>query len=205
MAHHSFLVWSQVMSTATTLTIRHSVVPVIRVPPFEAQEVVGLTVGPLCNHFLDSKRRMFDLGEVCIRTVESYEVTCRKIVAALGTHTPIDTLTPTTFLGLRERLAKGLGPVTLGGHVQNCRAIFKYAYDCELIDHPIRFGPHFRRPAIRVVRLARHARGSQMFEAEEIRQLLDSAKPTLHAMIMLGVNCGFGNSDVGRLPFSASI
>jgi integrase len=190
--------------TSNALIVRPSAVPLVRIPPaVDDRQAAGVTVGELCEHFLDSKRRMFELGELCIRTVESYEVTCSRIVAALGPQTPVDTLTPTTFLRLRERLAKGLGPVSLGGHVQNCRMVFKYAHDCELIDHPIRFGPHFRRPAIRVVRLARHARGSQMLEAEEIRKLLDAAKPTLRAMIMLGVNCGFGNSDVGRLPFSA--
>jgi len=38
-----------------------------------------------------------------------------------------------------------------------------------------------------------------MMEAAEIRALLAEASPMMKAAIMLGVNCGFGNSDVARL------
>jgi integrase len=33
--------------------------------------------------------------------------------------------------------------------------------------------------------------------------MLDAADVHLKAMILLGINCGFGNADVGRLPISA--
>ena len=42
-----------------------------------------------------------------------------------------------------------------------------------------------------------------MFEANQIRALLGKASPAVKAMILLGVNCGFGNSDVGSLTFGA--
>ena len=43
-----------------------------------------------------------------------------------------------------------------------------------------------------------------MFEPAEIRKMLDGANPTLKAMILLGVNCGFGPSDLARLPIKAT-
>jgi hypothetical protein len=43
-----------------------------------------------------------------------------------------------------------------------------------------------------------------MFEAIEIRKLLDAGSPQVKAMIFLGINCGFGNSDCSNLPRSAS-
>jgi integrase len=42
-----------------------------------------------------------------------------------------------------------------------------------------------------------------MFERDEIRKMLAAAGPQLKAMILLGINCGFGNNDCGRLPLSA--
>ena len=42
-----------------------------------------------------------------------------------------------------------------------------------------------------------------MFEAEEIRNLLDAADPTLKAFILLGINAGFGQSDCSNVPRSA--
>src|SRR5215470_10000031 len=59
------------------------------------------------------------------------------------------------------------------------------------------------RPSKKVLRLARNERGTKMFEEAEVRALLAEAGVQLKAMILLGVNCGFGNADVGTLPLSA--
>jgi integrase len=42
-----------------------------------------------------------------------------------------------------------------------------------------------------------------MMEAADVNRLLDTAAPQLKAMILLAVNCGFGNSDCGTLPMSS--
>jgi integrase len=42
-----------------------------------------------------------------------------------------------------------------------------------------------------------------MFEPEELRKILDAAGVQMKAMILLGVNCGHGNADVGTLPVTA--
>ena len=80
------------------------------------------------------------------------------------------------------------------------RTVFKYAHDAGLTDQPVRFGPMFTKPSRKAMRKARHAKGPRMFEAQEISTLLDAAGTHLKAMILLGVNCGFGNSDVATLP-----
>ena len=68
-----------------------------------------------------------------------------------------------------------------------------------MIDSPIRFGPDFKRPNKKTERLEKARRGSKFFEADEIRAMLDAAGQPLKAMILLGVNCGYGNADVGTL------
>ncbi len=40
-----------------------------------------------------------------------------------------------------------------------------------------------------------------MFEAAEIRAMLAAAPLPLKAMILLGINCGFGNTDVADIAF----
>jgi integrase len=42
-----------------------------------------------------------------------------------------------------------------------------------------------------------------MFESGEIGAILAAADQPLKAMILLGINCGFGNTDCGTLPVSA--
>jgi integrase len=81
--------------------------------------------------------------------------------------------------------------------------MFKYGYDAALIDKPIRFGPTFKRPATRIMRAHRQKIGKRMFEASELRAIIDAADQPLKAIILLGINCGFGNQDCGTLPQSA--
>ena len=87
--------------------------------------------------------------------------------------------------------------------IQFIRCAFKYAYEAGLIDRPVRFGPGFNRPSKKVLRLHRAKQGVKLFTPEEVRKLLDAARVQVRAMILLGINCGFGNSDCGNLPQSA--
>jgi integrase len=42
-----------------------------------------------------------------------------------------------------------------------------------------------------------------MFEAAQLRNIIDNADQPLKAMILLSINCGFGNADCGKLTLSA--
>ena len=42
-----------------------------------------------------------------------------------------------------------------------------------------------------------------MFEAADVRQILADAKQPLKAMVLLAVNCGFGQTDLARLPVAS--
>jgi integrase len=80
--------------------------------------------------------------------------------------------------------------------------VFKYAFDAELIDQPVQFGPGFKRPSTKVVRLHRAEQGPKLFSANEVRRLIDAAGQPLRGILLLGINCGFGNSDCGNLPLA---
>src|SRR5262249_28472574 len=101
---------------------------------------------------------------------------------------------------VRTKLAQRYGPHGLGTAIQCIRCACKYAFDAGLVDRPIRYGPHFKRPSKKTLRIHKAKQGPKLFTAEEIRRLLDAAGQRLKAMILLGINCGFGNGDCGRLP-----
>jgi integrase len=85
--------------------------------------------------------------------------------------------------------------------------VFKFGYDSALIDKPIRYGQSFKKPSKATVRKHRNSKraknGKRMFEARELCAILKAAKQPLRAMILLGINCGFGQSDLASLPLSA--
>src|SRR5262249_15043655 len=62
------------------------------------------------------------------------------------------------------------------------------------------YGSEFKKPDREEMRKEKNGRPKKMFEADELRKLLDAASPAPRAMILLGLNCGFGNHDVAILP-----
>jgi len=87
--------------------------------------------------------------------------------------------------------------------IMKTKGVFRFAMDEELVEKVIRFGKRFKAPSKRVMRLHRAKNGERMFSAEEIRAMLKKAGPQLHCMILLGVNLGYGNSDISSLPIKA--
>jgi integrase len=161
------------------------------------------TVRDLVNHFLTHKRHLADTREIAERTFGEYHSTCELLVNTFGRDRPVTDLRTEDFAALRATLAKQWGPVTLGNAIQRIRPVFRYADDAGLIDRPVRFGPGFARPSKKTLRLERARKGVRMFEAAELRRILQAAPTPLKVMILIGVNCRFGNHDVGTLPLPA--
>jgi integrase len=163
----------------------------------------GLTVGEACNRFLTNITNLVERGDRAPRTFKNYKQATDALVANIGKHRAVDTLTPSDFEVLWHAIRKGRGLSATWNVANVIRMVLKYAHDLELIDRPVRFGRVFRRPDKATRRKAKNAKGDLSFQAEQIRSLLDAADVQLKAMILLGVNCGFGNADCGQLPTAA--
>ena len=107
------------------------------------------------------------------------------------------------FEKYRVAVAKKWGPHRLGGEVQRVRSLFKYAFDAGYIDRPVRFGPGFVKPSKARMRMHRAKGEKKLFGRAEIQKMLATAGVQLRAMILLGINAGFGNNDCATLPLSA--
>jgi integrase len=163
----------------------------------------ALTVKDLVNEFLNNKKALCAVGELSPRTWADYKRVGDLLVAHFGRHRLVSDLDPQDFARLRNKAAKQWGPHRLSTTIQYARSVFKYGFDAGLIPTPVRFGPGFKRPTKKTMRLHRAEQGPKLFTAEEIRRLLDQANGSMKAMILLGINCGFGNADCGTLPLSA--
>jgi integrase len=163
----------------------------------------ALTVKDLANAFLNHKQQKLDAGELSPRTWTDYKAATDLLVSYFGKSRIVADLAPDDFAGLRLKMSKTWGPVRVRDFVQRIRSVFKHALEAGTIDRQVRFGPDFARPSKKTIRLQRAKNGPRMFEADELRRILDAAGVQLKAMILLGVNCGFGNADCGTLPLSA--
>lgn len=163
----------------------------------------GLTLGALCNRFLTAKALVRDAGGMTTRTWNEYKTTLAWLVECLGTGRFVADLAADDFEELYGRLTKSLGVRTVSNEIQRVRTVFKFAFENGLIPAPVRFGTTFRKPTKTQLRKHRAKKPVQLFEPHEIHALLAVAATPMKAMILLGINCGFGNSDCGNLPQTA--
>ncbi|MBS0202888.1 MAG: hypothetical protein JSS49_08330 [Planctomycetes bacterium] len=161
-----------------------------------------LQMRELVNQFLNSKRRLMENSELSRRMHHDYYSNCEMVLDLLGPSTLVESLKAEDFESMRAKMAKGVGLVTLGNRIRMTRVLFKYGFDADLLDKPVKFGPGFKTPSKKLLRADRQSRPARMFEAEELRQILEKSDPILKAMILLGINCGFGQTDCSSLPQS---
>jgi integrase len=166
-------------------------------------DTVALTVKDVANAFLNAKADSRDVGELSPRTWDEYHDACELLVSQLGKSRLVADLDPEDFSNLRKHMARKWGPTRLGNVIQRIRCVFKFAGDNNLIGKLPCYGQGFKRPSKKTLRLNKAKKGAMLFTAEEIRRLLDKAGVQMKAMILLGINCGFGNADCGNLPLTA--
>jgi integrase len=163
----------------------------------------AVTVKDVANAFLNAKRALLESGELSPHTFANYKRAAETLVKHAGKARLVADLDAQDFAALRNKMAKKWGPHRLAVTIQDIRSIFKHAFDAGLIPAPVRFGPGFKRPTKKTFRLHRAQQGPKLFTGEVIHRLLGAAGAPMRAMILLGVNAGFGNGDCANLPLSA--
>jgi integrase len=160
----------------------------------------GLTIRQMVNRFLTSKKTDLQTKVISPRTWADYYGAGQRLVEFFADAFVAD-LGPADWERFRAKLAKTRGAVGMKNAILRTRIIGGWAFQNDLIDKPIRFGASFRQPNKSVLRRAKT--GSRTFAANDLRMLIDAAHSPLKAMILLGLNCGFGQSDVATLPLEA--
>jgi integrase len=169
----------------------------------EPRATGGTEVRDVVNHFLTAKRRKVEAGELKQVTFDSYYQAAQRMVKSMNPRRTATDVGPDDFAKLREQFTRDYSPGEVGKQVQMVRSIWKHAFDAGLIDRPVRFGPEFTRPSQKTIRQHKRQRPSRLIEPDELRTLIDNADTPLKAMILLGINAGWGQSDIAELPIEA--
>ena len=160
------------------------------------------TVRDLCNHYLTAKKAAVEAGEITDRSFREYLAACKRLGRVVGADTAVSHLVRDDFTRLRADMAKTWGPVRVLNEIRRVRMIFTWGVAQNILDHLPSYGDGMKRPSAKVLRKNRSAKGPRMFQAEQIQDLLRIASPTMKAFILLGINCGYGNTDLGRMERS---
>jgi integrase len=163
----------------------------------------GPTIKFLCDSYLTHKQSQRDNGEIKPLTFEELLKTCLRITAAFGRGRLVADLRPDDFRQLRKAIAKIRCAGSLTNELARIRSVFKYGAVDGIITTPVIFGAGFAPPSRNVVRLERDKKGRQDLQAHQVRAIIDRATIPLKAMVLLGINCAFGNNDCATLPIEA--
>jgi len=170
-------------------------------PPVDIGD--GCTIKLLCDAFITAKSEKLESGELSERSFADYFQTCKMLVDFFGRERRVDDLRPDDFARFRKSLAAHYSITTLGNHLNKSKIVFKFAHDQRLIREPVFYGQSFDRPAARALRKDRNEAGPKLFSREQILMILGACDVPMRAMVLLGVNGGLGNSDLGNLPLRA--
>ena len=108
----------------------------------------------------------------------------------------VDELTVERFAAWKISLSdRGYSAESISHFLGAVRAMCRFAEDAGLIERSPRLTRVKNAP--RVV-----GKAKQLYTQEQIKKLLDAADGHMRAMILLGLNCGFGPKDLGDLRWS---
>lgn len=167
----------------------------------EADRGEGLTVHEVVALWLQSRQAALARGSTTAATMRCYVDTAARLVEYFPRSRRLAAVRPSDWEGLLG--AVPFGVTRRGNFVVWVRGVFKWAHESEVIDAPPRYGPAFKGATAKDRRELRHRGGARLFTSAQVRALLDAAPLQLRAMILLGIQGGFGNHDCARLHRSA--
>lgn len=194
---HYFGAWNNWQAALERYQYEVDYIQAGRTPP--PRDQMALTVGQLVNGMLEQREPLIKAGELSIRTWLNYKKTGAWLIDQLGRHTSVESLQPSDFAKLRAELSSRYGLVGVKGEIVRACVFFNYAYKNGLIDKPVRYGDGFRQPAARAIKQAKLALPKKVFSIDELRTLFAKATPHMRAFMLLALNGGLGNNDVGLM------
>lgn len=168
-------------------------------PPKPIEPIQGIGLGEGIDLFLSACEAKVARGELSKLSLIDYRLTLALVTASLDRGIPIQSTTPSQWASVYGRIAANKNATTINGEVARVRACFNWLLRNRYLDREPCFGSSLDRPTKSQMRKAKAASGKSWFEASEIRSLLEASRPSLRAMVLLGVNCGLGNSDCAQL------
>jgi integrase len=151
-------------------------------------------VNYIANLFIERQRLKAVANEVGARTFGDAKVCADRFVKIVGRTTTVREMTPARFAQYRRKLTDTMRAHASNRHMAIVRQMFRWAFKSELIPGIPNFGPDFGRFGTGVKK-------PKQFKPDEILAVLGAADAAMRAMVYLGINCGYGDTDCAALRF----
>ncbi len=153
-----------------------------------------------CNLFMAAKVASAERGEIRDVTVQGYLQASRLLVKHFGKQSVVK-ISTNEWTEFRAYLKDGRSWRSVKTYVVHVRAILKWGFDQGIFERPVRDGKALANPSLRLIREEREANDNKSVSPDEIKRLMASVgrRKGFKAMILLGINAGYGNNDVSTL------
>jgi integrase len=174
------------------------------------------TLQELVNVYVNDARQRVASNDLSQRTLNDYIKTLKRLATIRSKHEFPSEWTPLDFAQIKEEFAKpvkrsksirgGLkGPkvkrraaTTVDIDIRCIKAFLNWCSDTELIPEP-RFGKSFSLVSAKAKRLRKAAVGPRDYSAVEVKQFIDASTVWFRCIVLLGINGGFGASDIAQI------
>lgn len=161
----------------------------------------GCSVLDTLNRVLHDKRSHVTSGELLERSWQDYKKSAKRVIDHFGRVRQVEDLRPEDFSAFRATIMKGKTLNSAGNEIGRIRSLFNHAIGMGLIEK-VQWGNQFKKPSAKSLRIERGAKGDQSLPADVIVTAAGAASDPMAAMILLGANCGLGNTDCANLKVS---
>ncbi len=158
----------------------------------------GITVRELANAFLTAMRERVDTRELTPRSWSDLYQVCARMIKVFGPGRAVEDLQSDDFELLRKSFASTHGLVTLQSDLTRTRILFNWGTRTGRISDR-NYRAMIVRPTAKAIRRDRLTKPRREFSRDELHVLIDAAPQPMRAMILLGINCGYGNQDCALL------
>lgn len=164
------------------------------------------TLAELANLYLADSRQRVKEGVVRADHTSSVKAMTDLVIGTVGGQAKPDTMTPTQWASVRSamsvsKVGKQVAQATLQGRMARCRAFLTW---CIKLKHvkAIDTADSLTPPAKRLLRREKTAKGKRLWDASDLRKVIDASPVAFKPVLLLGINCGMGAADIAALTRS---
>lgn len=154
----------------------------------------GIPIKVLANQYLDYQESRVESNEIKQRQLYDQTRLLKHFVKHVGPKKSLTQISTIDIQNYRKKLIKEHKTAnTINNYISAIKAMYNWSGENELID---------KTPNLKAVKKITAAKvEKQTFTPKQIQQLLCRANKKLKAMILLGLNCGFGCTDCSELKW----
>jgi len=162
------------------------------IPP--DKEDNDLSIRYLCNLYLEHQQSKAETGQIKTRHIYDQTLLLRDFVKFVGPNritADISTMDIQNYI--RKQISAKKSANTINNKIAAIKAMYNWALDNEVIGNS---------PNLKVInKITKIKQEKLTFTMEQIQKILKVADIQMKAMILLGLNCGFGCTDCSELKW----